>query len=137
MSFLDVQIIREDNKFNTSAYHSPTFSEVYTHFGSILPSNYKLDSVQRLVYRCFWICSSRTKLQIELMFQDPIFLNGYPEIFINKCFKRFMDNIHVVKKTTLTVENKTLALVFLFFGSISWLQTRSKLKKLLKSILNC
>ena len=48
-----------------------------------------------------------------------------------------MDNIHVVKKTTLTVENKTLVLVFLFFGSISWLQTRSKLKKLLKSILNC
>ena len=71
------------------------------------------------------------------MFQDPIFLNGYPEIFINKCFKIFMDNIYVVKKTTLTVENKTLVLVFLFFGSISWLQTRSKLKKLLKSILNC
>ena len=48
-----------------------------------------------------------------------------------------MDNMHVVKKTTLTDENKSLVLVFLFFGSISWLKTRSKLKKLLKSILNC
>ena len=47
-----------------------------------------------------------------------------------------MDNIHVVKKTTLTVEKKPLVLVLPYFGSIS-LQTRTKLKKSLKNILNC
>ena len=45
-----------------------------------------------------------------------------------------MDNIHVVKETTLTVEKKPLVLVLPYLGSIS-LQT--KLKKSLKSILNC
>ena len=45
-----------------------------------------------------------------------------------------MDNIHVVKETTLTVEKNPLVLV-LRRGSIS-LQTRTKLKKSLKNILN-
>ena len=41
MSVLDGLIIHEDNKFNTSDYRKPTFSGVYTHFDSILPSTYK------------------------------------------------------------------------------------------------
>ena len=47
-----------------------------------------------------------------------------------------MDNIHVVKDTTLTVEKKPLVLVLPYPGS-KFLQTRTKLKKLLKNILNC
>ena len=47
-----------------------------------------------------------------------------------------MDNIHGVKETTLTVEKKPLVLVLPYLGSIS-LQTRTKLKKSLKNILNC
>ena len=38
MSFLDVDIIREKDKFTTSVYRKPTFSGIYTHFGSLLPS---------------------------------------------------------------------------------------------------
>ena len=45
-----------------------------------------------------------------------------------------MDNIHVVKETTLTVEKKPLVLAVPYLGSIS-LQTN--LKKSLKNILNC
>ena len=44
-----------------------------------------------------------------------------------------IDNIHVDKETTLTVEKKLFALDLV---SIS-LQTRTKLEKSLKSILNC
>ena len=47
-----------------------------------------------------------------------------------------MDNIHVVKETTLTVEKKPLVLVLPYLGSIS-LQTRTKLKKSMKNVLNC
>ena len=54
-----------------------------------------------------------------------------------------MDNIHVVKETTLTVEKKPLVLVLPYLGSIS-LQTRTKLKKSLKNcckfkliVVNC
>ena len=47
-----------------------------------------------------------------------------------------MENIHLVKQTTLTVEKKPLVLVFPYLASVS-LQTRTKLKKSLKNILNC
>ena len=136
MSFLDVQISREDKTFTTSVYRKPTFSGVYTHFDSFLPSTYKFGTVYTLAYRCFRICSSWTKLHNELVCLKEIFLkNGYPEDFINKCFKKFMDNIHVVKEFTLTVEKKPLVLVLPYLSSIS-LQTRTKWKKLLKNILN-
>ena len=46
-----------------------------------------------------------------------------------------MDNIHVVKETTLTVENKPLVLVLPYLGSISS-QTMTKLKKSSKNIFN-
>ena len=137
MSFLDIAIIREDKTFITSVYHKPTFSGAYTHFDSFLPSTYKFGNVYTLAYRCFRICSSWTKLHNELVCLKETFLkNGYPEDFINKCFKKFLDNLHIVKETTLTVEKKSLVLVLPYVGSIS-LQTRTKLKKSLKNILNC
>ena len=55
---------------------------------------------------------------------------------LNKSFQKFMDNVHVVKKTPLTNEKKPLVLALLYLGSIP-LQTRTKLKKSLKNIVNC
>ena len=45
MSFLDIEIIREDKTYITSVYRKPTFSGVYTHFGSFLPSTNKFGTV--------------------------------------------------------------------------------------------
>ena len=47
-----------------------------------------------------------------------------------------MDNIHIVKETTLGVEKKSFALVLSYLGSIS-LQTRTKLKKASLIVVNC
>ena len=48
MSFLDVQIIREDKTFTNSVYRKPTFSRVYTQFDSFFPSTYKFSTVYAL-----------------------------------------------------------------------------------------
>ena len=42
MFFLDVNIIREKGKFTTSFYRKPTFSKIYTHSDSFLPSSNKI-----------------------------------------------------------------------------------------------
>ena len=98
MSFLDIAIIHEDKTFTTSVYRKPTFSGVYTHFDSFLPSTYKFGTVYTLAYRCFRICSNWTKLHRKLVCLKETFLkNGYLEDFIKKCFKKFMDNIHILK----------------------------------------
>ena len=47
-----------------------------------------------------------------------------------------MDNIHIVKETTVAVEKKPLALVLPYLVPVS-LQFTTKLKKSLKNILDC
>ena len=137
LSFLDVEVIREQGKFTTTIYRKPTFNGVYGNFESFLPSVYKFDMVYTLVYRCFRICSNWTQLHTELTFLKGIFQkNGYPENFIGRCFKKFLNNIHLVKENVPTVEKKRLLLVLPYLGIIS-LQTTTKLQQTLKRVLNC
>ena len=106
-SFLEIEIIREQGKFSTTIYSKPAFSGVYSNFESFLPSLYKSGMVYTLVYRCFRICSDWKKFHVELTFLKEIFCkNVYSENFIDKCFKKFLDNIHLVKKKVPTVERK-------------------------------
>ena len=93
--------------------------------------------VYTLVHRCFRICSDWTKFHAELTLLKKLFRkNGYPENFIDKCFEKFLDNIHLVKEKVPKVERKRLLLVLSYFGVIS-LQTRTKLQQALKVVLNC
>ena len=56
--------------------------------------------------------------------------------FLDKCFKKFLNNVHVVKENVPTVEKKRLLLVLPYLGIIS-LQTRTKLQQAVKSVLSC
>ena len=58
ISFLDVNVIREQGEFITSVYRKPTFSGVYTHFDSFLSDTYKIGMIYTLANRYFRICSS-------------------------------------------------------------------------------
>ena len=57
MSFLDLSIIREKDKFTTSVYRKPTFSGIYTHFDSFLLSSNRIGLLHILLYKCSRICS--------------------------------------------------------------------------------
>ena len=62
--------------------------------------------------------------------------SGYPENFINNCFKVFLDNKYRVREKVITVPKKTLFLDLPYLGPLS-LQTGTKLRKFFKRILNC
>ena len=90
LSFLDVEVIRGQGKFTTTIYRKPPLSGAYSNFESFLPSVYRFGMVYTLVYRSFRIFSNWTQFHTELIFLKPIFeKNGYPENFIDKCFKKF------------------------------------------------
>ena len=55
LSFLDVEVSREGNKFATTVYRKTTFSGVYTYFDSFLPTKYKFSMIYTLVFRRFSI----------------------------------------------------------------------------------
>ena len=136
LSFLDVEVSRQQGKFVTSVYRKPTFSGVYTHFDSFLPEVYKVGMIYTLAYRCFKICSDWTKFHEELNFLKQVFLkNGYPLSFIGKCFKMVINKLVIKRPQVTTVEKKTLILSLPHLGDIS-LQTRTKLRKSFESFLN-
>ena len=62
--------------------------------------------------------------------------NQYPLSFIDKCFKMVINKLVIKRPQVTTVEKKTLILSLPYLGDIS-LQTRTKLRKSFKSILNC
>ena len=137
ISFLDINVFHEQGKFITSAYRKPTFTGVYTHFDSFIPDTYKIGMIYTLVNRCFRICSSWSMFHQQLILLRQIFQKrGYPENFIDRCFKLFLNRIHILKEKVPTVEKKPLRLVLPYLGNIS-LQTRTKLQKSIKGVLNC
>ena len=76
--------------------------------------------VYTLVYKCFRICPNWTQFHTELTFLKEIFQkNGYHGNFIDKCFKKFINNVHLIKENVPTVEKKRLLLVSSYLGIIS------------------
>ena len=99
MSFVDVNIICEKDNFTASVCRKPTFSGIYTHFCSFLPSSNKISLLHTLLYRCFRICSDWTKFHLELVKLTDAFKNNrYPENFFNNCFKVFLDNKYRIQE---------------------------------------
>ena len=136
-NYMEAEVSQQQGKFVTTVYRKTTFSDVYTHFDSFLPTVYKIGMMYTLAYRCFKICSDWTKLHQELNFLKQVFLkNGYSLSFIEKCFKMVINKLVIKRSQVTTVEKKTLILSLPYLGDIS-LQTRTKLRKSFKDILNC
>ena len=55
LSFLDVEVFREGNKFTTTVYCKSTFNGVYMHFDRFLSTTYKFSMIYTFVFRCFSI----------------------------------------------------------------------------------
>ena len=53
LSFFDVEVSREKEKFITTVYRKPTFSGVYNHFESFFLTIQKTGMVYTLPYHCF------------------------------------------------------------------------------------
>ena len=88
-----------------------------------------------LVYGCFTLCSGWPKYHRELVTCEIFQRNGYPKSYMDKCFKKFLDRLHLINPLLVRVEKKPLHLVLLYFGPIYW-QVRTKIKKAMKNTLN-
>ena len=66
LSFLDVKIFRENDKFVTSVCKKGTFSGVYTNFISFIPLQYKFGLVHTLLNRCCNLSSEFLKFHHEV-----------------------------------------------------------------------
>ena len=65
----------------------------------------------------------------ETIFEE----NYYPENFIDRCFKLFLNKINTLKESVSIVEKKPLRLILSFLDT-ALVQTRTKLQKSIKEI---
>ena len=82
ISFL-VKLTRDNNRFMTSFYRKPTFSGVFTNFGSFIPNSYRYNLLFTLLHRAFKLCSSFERFHQEIDKLKTIFENnGYPKVLL-------------------------------------------------------
>ena len=88
LSFLDIKISRENNKFVTSVYRKPTFSVVFTNFESFIPDIYKRGLTETLLHRSFRLCSNYENFHLEIENLKSISKgNSYPHNLMNQVKK--------------------------------------------------
>ena len=98
LSFLDITISREDNKFVTLVYCKPTFSDIFTNFESFIPDMAKRGLPETLLHRNFRLCSNYKNFHWEIETLQSISKhNNYPQNFVNQCIKRFLNKSFIKK----------------------------------------
>ena len=143
--FFDCLVTRSGEEFSTSVFRKSSFSGVYTHFVSFLPSVYKTNIIMGLIHRCFKLCSSMKNFHLEIVNLKEIFKkNGYPSSLIDTCIKRYLNKLYrpKPKPTDQPIEQKKdVYLVLPFLGVISTrlkrklLRTFQSVNKLMKVII--
>ena len=80
-------------------------------FIAFLPDTYKVGMIYTLVNRCFWIWTSYSILHQQLiLLREILQKNDYAENFIDRCFKLFLNRIHILKEKVPTVKKKPVRL---------------------------
>ena len=108
LNFLDVDITKTENPFQTSVFRKSTFSGLGLQFDSSIPHHFWTNIISCLIDRAFKICSTELAFSLELKFLKQFFLgNNFPINFIDKCFKKTINFIYNGKTSNATVPKKT------------------------------
>ena len=129
LSFLDVKIFRENEKFVTSIFRKDTFSGVCTNFISFIPLEYKFGLVQTLLNRCFHLSSDFLKFHHETdKLKKILSKNAYPQKFVDKCIQKFLNNVYIQTPKVPSVPKKELIIILPYLGNMSQI-VKTKLTK--------
>lgn len=116
IAFLDVMITRqEDGTVQTGVYRKPTNSNVYIHWDSYAPEQWKVGTLLGMIRRAYDICSNEQELIKELDHLKEVFtnINGYPKCLVERILKKVKaeKNTEVTEtssqETTETIEEET------------------------------
>ena len=103
-----------------SVFCKTTFSGVFTNFKIFMPVAYKFGLVYTLLHRSFSICSLYGKYHEEIVLLKDIFKkNEYPQLFIDKCIKKYLSQLFVPKRIVLHCSQKASPVSFTFFRPFS------------------
>ena len=104
----------------TLVYRKPTFSRVFTNFGSLIWKSNRYNLLLTLLNRAFKLCSTFEPFHLETDKLKATFENnGYLKSFVDLCLKKYLDKVFIKKKLVLKASKKELICVLSFLGKMS------------------
>ena len=90
LSFLDVQLIRTGDNIETCVFRKPINTDIYIHWNSFAPFQWKNSTIKTLAYRAHTVYSDNQHLKSELNYLRKVFrnFNSYPHWFITKVINK-------------------------------------------------
>ena len=124
LTFLDVSIVRSNNKFSTCVYRKPTFTGLGLKYSSFIPCSFKHNLIGCLVDRCYKICSSYSYFHLELQKLRKYFSgNNFPQFLFDKSVSNYLDKIYD-KNHYLTCEKLKVYIKLPYLGLNSHKMTK-------------
>ena len=125
LSFLDVNVCRKNNYFETNVFRKKTYTGLGMNFLSSIPIEYKRNLIGCLINRAYNICSNYVNFTNELDHLRKYFLsNGFPLNFIENNFRKSLNNIFINSETILSASRKIMYLNLPFYGTYSYAMKR-------------
>ena len=119
LSFLDVKIFRENEKFVTNVFRKDTFSGVCTNFVSFIPLECKFGLVHSRSNRCFNLSSDFLKFHHEVdKLKNILSKNAYSQKFVDKCIQKFLNNMYTQTLKVPSVPKKELIIILPYLGNM-------------------
>ena len=129
LSFLDVLVFRNADRFNTTVFRKKTFTGLGSNFYSYCFLNFKLNSLSTLFHRAYTLTSDWHSFHKEILFLHQYFLdNCYPSKLFYRYLRKFLNNIYFPKIQIPTVPKLSL------YASIPLLNQDNFYKELQKII---
>ena len=133
LSFLDVNVCRKNNYFETNVFRKRTYTGLGMNFSSSIPIEYKRNLIGCLINRAYNICSNYINFTNELDHLRKYSLsNGFPLNFIENNFRKSLNNIFINGETILSASRKIMYLNLPFYGTYSYAMKR-KLTQLFRN----
>ena len=104
ISFLDIFILRNGNRFATTVHRKSTHYNIYLHWESFAPNTWKRGTLRTLVLRAHAICCTKELLDQEINHLQHVFVtfNGYPKWVV----LQVLNKVEIDLLTTSSTKNQ-------------------------------
>jgi len=133
LNFLNVSIVKINNKLISNWYRKSTFSGRYINFYSNHPLQYKLNTITNLVDHAILLSDKQFHENNLKLVKDILKINDYPKHIIDEQINKRCKNIAFNKANSATnvIDNNNYRLLFPFVGKVSF-----DLKSILKNMID-
>ena len=104
LPFLDVLVVRENERFNTTIFRKKTFTGLGTNFYSHCFFNFKLNALSTLLHRAYTLTSDWSNFHKEISYLQQYFENNcFPAKLFYRQVYRFVNKVYLPKLKTPSV----------------------------------